>query len=111
MRCLLTTPCCEYRRHSGGMSFRRTSTRRIWRFAGRGCLSVRCTDGKFVQTLKADRRSGVTADRAEWEWQLVNDKPHLDLLTETPIASELPSEPTIQPAFDRDRSDDPNVGA
>src|SRR4051812_46090509 len=31
-------------------------------------LRVRISDNRRVQTLKANRRDGVAADRAEWEW-------------------------------------------
>ena len=53
-------------------------------------LRVRRTEGKRVQTLKANPKSGVTADRAEWEWPVQQDEPDLSLLTQTPIAENLP---------------------
>jgi triphosphatase len=52
-------------------------------------LRVRCTNGQCVQTLKAEGRSGVAADRAEWEWPLANDTPDFDLLAQTSVAEKL----------------------
>jgi triphosphatase len=54
-------------------------------------LRVRCTEGKNVQTLKADHRDGVAADRAEWEWRTDHGQPDLALLRQTGIANDLPS--------------------
>jgi inorganic triphosphatase YgiF len=42
-------------------------------------LRVRSADGRRIQTLKADRRDSVAADRAEWEWPIKQDKPDLRL--------------------------------
>jgi triphosphatase len=53
-------------------------------------LRVRDTNGRRVQTLKADSRAGVAADRAEWEWPIDRAKPDLGLLAQTPIAERLP---------------------
>jgi triphosphatase len=62
-------------------------------------LRVRRTEGKRVQTLKANPRSGVTADRAEWEWPVQQDKPDLSLLAQTPIAEKLPRAIDLEPVF------------
>ena len=62
-------------------------------------LRVRRTEGKRVQTLKANPKSGVTADRAEWEWPVQQDEPDLSLLTQTPIAENLPRAIDLGPVF------------
>ena len=60
-------------------------------------LRVRQTDGKRVQTVKADSVPGVAADRAEWEWLIDQDSPDLSLLAETPIAEKLPVALDLKP--------------
>jgi triphosphatase len=62
-------------------------------------LRVRRTEGRRVQTLKANPRSGVTADRAEWEWSVQQDTPDLSLLTPTPVAEYLPGTIDLEPVF------------
>ncbi len=62
-------------------------------------LRVRCANGHCVQTLKADGRNGVAADRAEWEWKLTSDKPDLGLLATTTLAGELPADLDVEPVF------------
>ncbi len=62
-------------------------------------LRVRHTGDRCVQTLKADARRGVAADRAEWEWPLVDCTPDLSLLAATSVAGELPPRPEIEPVF------------
>ncbi|MEA2737265.1 MAG: hypothetical protein QOH05_572 [Acetobacteraceae bacterium] len=62
-------------------------------------LRVRLSDGCRVQTLKADGKDGVAADRAEWEWPIEQDAPDIGLLATTPIASELPRKLDLAPVF------------
>jgi inorganic triphosphatase YgiF len=59
-------------------------------------LRVRCADGRRVQTLKADRRSDVAADRAEWEWSIDRDRPDPTLLRQTEIGRNLPAGPELE---------------
>lgn len=54
-------------------------------------LRVRNTNHRRVQTLKADSRAGIAADRAEWEWPIQQDEPDLRLLAETNVTQELRS--------------------
>lgn len=60
-------------------------------------LRVRRCGGRRVQTLKADEKGGVAADRAEWEWPIKQNTPDLGLLACTPIAAKLPSGIELQP--------------
>jgi triphosphatase len=64
-------------------------------------LRVRAADGTGVQTLKADRRQGVAADRAEWEWPVRNAdaEPDPRLLEQTPLAHDLPQPLDLEPIF------------
>ena len=40
-------------------------------------LRVRVADGQCIQTVKADRRDSLAADRTEWEWPIKQNKPDL----------------------------------
>ena len=60
-------------------------------------LRVRRSGGRRVQTLKVDEKTGVAADRAEWEWPIKQDTPDLGLLAQTPIAGKLPSGLELEP--------------
>jgi triphosphatase len=62
-------------------------------------LRVRRINGRFVQTLKANPKGGVAADRAEWEWPVKADKPDLTLLAQTPFAGTLPHGLHLQPVL------------
>ncbi|HEY0181394.1 MAG TPA: CHAD domain-containing protein [Rhodopila sp.] len=62
-------------------------------------LRVRRTGERRVQTLKADRRGGIAADRAEWEWPVEQDDPDLGLLAQTPVGEKLPRRLELQPVF------------
>ena len=60
-------------------------------------LRVRRSGERLVQTLKADKKAGLIADRAEWEWPIEHDTPDLLLLAATPIAAQLPVRPELAP--------------
>ena len=62
-------------------------------------LRVRCAEGSCVQTLKADRRGDVAADRAEWEWAIDRDRPDLSLLRQTGIGNDWPSARELKPVL------------
>ncbi|WP_428487470.1 CHAD domain-containing protein [Rhodopila sp.] len=65
-------------------------------------LRVRCSDGGYVQTLKANRKYGVAANRAEWEWPVDENKPDLNLVAQTPLAEKLPSGLDLVPVVSTD---------
>jgi triphosphatase len=65
-------------------------------------LRVRCTDGRYVQTLKADRSDGAAANRAEWEWPVKANKPELGLVARTPLAEKLPLGIALHPVVTTD---------
>jgi triphosphatase len=60
-------------------------------------VRVRDSNGQRIQTLKADRRGGVAADRAEWEWPLAQDEPDIGLLEQTPVGDQLPQALDLEP--------------
>ncbi|WP_428542165.1 CHAD domain-containing protein [Rhodopila sp.] len=60
-------------------------------------LRVRRSGERLVQTLKADKKAGLIADRAEWEWAIEHDTPDLLLLAATPVAAQLPVRPELAP--------------
>lgn len=65
-------------------------------------LRIRHSDGHRVQTLKADRKPGVAADRGEWEWPAEQDEPNLALLEQVPIVGDLPFGLDLEPVFSTD---------
>src|SRR4051794_9952722 len=65
-------------------------------------LRVRCTDGRHIQTVKANRSNGAAADRDEFEWPLETDKPDLRLAARTPLAEHLPSGQALNPVVETD---------
>jgi triphosphatase len=65
-------------------------------------LRVRCTDGRHVQTLKANRSNGAAADRDEFEWPVEADKPDLRLTAQTPLADRLPPGQALKPVVSTD---------
>lgn len=60
-------------------------------------LRVRRSDGAHVQTVNADRQTGVAADRSEWEWPIEGDRPEPTLLAQTPAAARLPESLNLEP--------------
>jgi inorganic triphosphatase YgiF len=62
-------------------------------------LRVRAAEGSRIQTLKAGRRDGVAADRAEWEWPIKQDEP--DLRPAGPVLEQqgLPQKLNLEPVF------------
>jgi inorganic triphosphatase YgiF len=62
-------------------------------------LRVRHSENRWIQTLKAEDRDSVAADRAEWEWPLIDGQPDLALLRTTPIADEVPVGLDVAPVF------------
>ncbi len=62
-------------------------------------LRIRGADGKRVQTLKADGKGGVAADRAEWEWPVEREEPDLSLLERLPISNRLPHPLDLEPVL------------
>lgn len=62
-------------------------------------LRVRHANGQNIHTLKASRRAGVAADRAEWEWTIKSDEPDPGLLTQTPVSEKLPHRPELYPVI------------
>ena len=60
-------------------------------------LRVRRSGDRRVQTVKADEKGGVAADRGEWEWPIKRDTPDLGLLAHTPIAARLPDKLALEP--------------
>jgi inorganic triphosphatase YgiF len=60
-------------------------------------LRIRHKNDRRIQTLKFDRKAGVAADRAEWEWPVDQDNPDLHLLRQTPAAGKLPRRPDLKP--------------
>jgi triphosphatase len=68
-------------------------------------LRVRRSHGVHVQTVKADRKAGLAADRSEWEWPIEGDRPDAGLLAQTPVAARLPDcldlEPVVVTEIDR----------
>src|SRR4051794_23675840 len=65
-------------------------------------LRVRCTDGRHIQTLKANRSDGVAANRDEFEWPIEADKPDLRLAARTPLADRLPPGLALKPVVRTD---------
>jgi inorganic triphosphatase YgiF len=65
-------------------------------------LRVRCTDDRFIQTLKASRSDGVAANRDEFEWPIEANKPDLRLAAQTPLAGRLPPGPALEPVVRTD---------
>ena len=65
-------------------------------------LQVCCYGAVHVQTVKADRRADLAADRAEWEWPIANDRPDMGLLAQTPVTDRLPASLDLQPVLATD---------
>lgn len=70
-------------------------------------LRIRRSDGRTVQTVK--RQNGATAglfDRAEWEWELSDERPNVDLAAGTPLQRlvgkpGIELRPVLETAFER----------
>jgi len=60
-------------------------------------LRVRRSNGAHVQTVKADSRAGLAADRFEREWPIEGDRPDPNLLAQTPVAAGLPEHLPLEP--------------
>lgn len=65
-------------------------------------LRIRRIDARRIQTLKANGRAGVAADRAEWEWPVEQDDPDISLLAQAPMAGNLPPAQALTPIFTTD---------
>jgi triphosphatase len=62
-------------------------------------LRVRSAGESRIQTLKADRQDSVAADRAEWEWPIMQDKPDLRLVEHIFAERGLPQDLDLEPVF------------
>ncbi len=62
-------------------------------------LRVRAAGGKRVQTLKADRRESLAADRAEWEWPIEQDEPDLQMARQVLVEHGFSTNLDLLPVF------------
>lgn len=62
-------------------------------------LRVRVADEQRIQTVKADRRDSVVADRAEWEWPIKQDRPDLGPVGQILADRGLPKHLDLAPVF------------
>jgi len=65
-------------------------------------LRVRRSGGTFVQTVKAEGRPGVAANRGEWEWPIPDDRPDPSLLGQTPAAGKVAAGLDLRPLITTD---------